>query len=275
MACCSRLLRGHFHQQAVPKRSPARSTDHFQGNACCRPLPGSDRAGEPTHPTSLPLPRHPIAGPAGEGRARWATRWKLHQQSRSPVVRFGRELACLRRPEPDGLRRPPAQRGPGRGGLPAKQVLPETPELSVTLLAGDQAQTRSSPGPWRLSWMSGSTPRVRTLPRCDRLGGEDHAHHRRPRQPVPEWSQDGPAAGVTHTLSVDFPVAAPAVGALNVYNSTGSRFKACESVTTHHPSRPWRSCRPLGGARRCVPSGWRGRPGSGCRGRGRAGCWPG
>src|SRR4051795_2043004 len=49
------------------KRSPARSTDHFQGNACCRPLPGSDRAGEPTHPTSLPLPGHPVPRPDREG----------------------------------------------------------------------------------------------------------------------------------------------------------------------------------------------------------------
>jgi hypothetical protein len=45
------------------KRCPARPTDHFQGNKCCRPLPGSDRAGQPAHSTSLPLPGHPISGP--------------------------------------------------------------------------------------------------------------------------------------------------------------------------------------------------------------------
>ena len=40
----------------------------------------------------------------------------------------------------------------------------------------------------------------------------------------PDWRQLAQQQGVTHTLSVGFPVATPTVGALNVYNSTGTPF---------------------------------------------------
>jgi len=107
----------------------------------------------------------------------------------------------------------------------AKQVLPETPEVSVTLLKGDQAQTAAFTGPVALElderqYDKGFGPCLDAAVSGEKITLTTAD----PDSPYPEWSRLARQQGVTHTLSVGFPVAAPTVGALNVYNSTGRPF---------------------------------------------------
>jgi GAF domain-containing protein len=109
--------------------------------------------------------------------------------------------------------------------LLAKHLLPETPEVSVTLLKGDQAETAAFTGalavelderqyekgfgPCLDAAVSGTKIKL-TMADSDEL--------------YPDWRQIARREGVTHSLSVGIPVATPKVGALNVYNSTGRPF---------------------------------------------------
>jgi len=109
--------------------------------------------------------------------------------------------------------------------LLAKQVLPETPEVSVTLLKGDQAQTAAFTGPVALElderqYEKGFGPCLDAAVSGEKITLTTAD----PDSPYPDWAQIARRLGVTHTLSVGFPVAAPTVGALNVYNSTGRPF---------------------------------------------------
>jgi transcriptional regulator with GAF, ATPase, and Fis domain len=109
--------------------------------------------------------------------------------------------------------------------LLAKRVLPETPEVSVTLLEGDHAETAAFTGAVALElderqYNKGFGPCLDAAVSGEKisLSIDD------PNGPYPTWRRIARQQGVTHTLSVGFPVAAPTVGALNLYNSTGKPF---------------------------------------------------
>jgi GAF domain-containing protein len=109
--------------------------------------------------------------------------------------------------------------------LLAKRVLPETPEVSVTLLKGDQAETAAFTGAVALElderqYDKGFGPCLDAAVSGEKI----NLAMADADSPYPDWRQIARQQGVTHTLSVGFPVAAPTVGALNVYNSTGRPF---------------------------------------------------
>jgi len=110
--------------------------------------------------------------------------------------------------------------------LLAKRVLPETPEVSVTLLKGDHApETAAFTGVVALELDERQYDRGFGPCLDAAVSGEKISLTiADPDSPYPGWSQIARQQGVTHTLSVGFPVAAPTVGALNVYNSTGRPF---------------------------------------------------
>jgi len=107
----------------------------------------------------------------------------------------------------------------------AKRVLPETPEVSVTLVEGERARTAAFTGalaiqlderqydngygPCLDAAVSGETIKL-TMDDSDSLYADFRAVAQR--------------QGVSHTMSVGLPVATRTVGALNIYNSTGRPF---------------------------------------------------
>ena len=109
--------------------------------------------------------------------------------------------------------------------LLARRALPENAEVSMTLMDGDRATTAASTatvalelderqydkgfGPCLDAAVSGTNIKLD-------LADAD--------SPYPDWCRIARQHGVTHTLSVGFPVAAPTVGGLNLYNSTGTAF---------------------------------------------------
>jgi GAF domain-containing protein len=107
----------------------------------------------------------------------------------------------------------------------AKRVLPETPEVSVTLVKNDLAETAAFTGSLAVElderqYDKGFGPCVDAAVSGEKITltmtDEDSLYR--------EWREIAHRSGVTHTLSVGFPVAAPTVGALNVYNLTGKPF---------------------------------------------------
>jgi transcriptional regulator with GAF, ATPase, and Fis domain len=107
----------------------------------------------------------------------------------------------------------------------AKRVLPETSEVSVTLLKGDHAETAASTGAVALQLDERQYDK-RLGPCLDAAvsGAKIKLTMADPDSPYPDWRQIARQQGVTHTLSIGFPVATQTVGALNVYNSTGRPF---------------------------------------------------
>ena len=107
----------------------------------------------------------------------------------------------------------------------AKKVLPETPEVSVTLIEGNRARTAAFTGalaiqlderqydygcgPCLHAAVSGETIRL-IMDDPDILYADFRAVAQR--------------QGVSHTMSVGLPVATRTVGALNIYSSTGRPF---------------------------------------------------
>ena len=118
--------------------------------------------------------------------------------------------------------------------LLAKRVLPETPEVSVTLLKGDHApETAAFTGVVALELDERQYDRGFGPCLDAAVSGEKISlSMAEPNGPYPSWSRIARRQGVTHTLSVGFPVAAPTVGALNVYSSTGRPFsQGSERIT--------------------------------------------
>jgi GAF domain-containing protein len=109
--------------------------------------------------------------------------------------------------------------------LLAKQMLPEAPEVSVTLLRGPQAETAAFTGPLAIhlderQYETGFGPCLDAAASgaTIKLATED------PVSPYPHFCQIAQRQGVTHSISVGLPVVTPTVGALNVYSSTGRPF---------------------------------------------------
>ena len=111
--------------------------------------------------------------------------------------------------------------------LLAKRVLPETPEVSVTLLRGDHAETAAFTGAVAIElderqYDAGFGPCIDAAV----SGGRIKLVTADPDSPYPDWCRVAHQQGVTHSMSVGLPAAAPTVGALNIYNLTGRPFTA-------------------------------------------------
>ena len=111
--------------------------------------------------------------------------------------------------------------------LLAKQVLPESPEVSVTLLKGERAQTAAFTGPVAIElderqYDKGFGPCLDAAVSGEKI----QLVMADPDNPYPDWARMAQQQGVTHSMSLGLPVATPKVGALNVYNSTGRPFSA-------------------------------------------------
>jgi GAF domain-containing protein len=109
--------------------------------------------------------------------------------------------------------------------LLAKQVLPEDPEVSVTLLEGDQPHTAAFTGALAIQlderqYDTGFGPCLDAAVAGQRinLALDD------PDNPYSDFCRLARSHGVTHSMSVGFPVATPTVGGLNLYSSTGQPF---------------------------------------------------
>ncbi|MFL6063773.1 MAG: GAF and ANTAR domain-containing protein [Friedmanniella sp.] len=107
----------------------------------------------------------------------------------------------------------------------ARQALPGSPEVSVTLLERDHARTAAFTGSLAVhlderQYASGFGPcldaavtgQTIKLAMADRDGL------------YPDFRRIAQRQGITHTLSVGLPVASRTVGALNVYSFTGRTF---------------------------------------------------
>lgn len=109
----------------------------------------------------------------------------------------------------------------------ARRTLPQRPEVSVTLVEGESARTAA---------FTGEPARQLDERQYDRGFGPclDAAVSGRtivltmdaPDEPYPDFRRVAGDLGVTHTMSLGLPVAAQMVGALNIYDSTGTAFSA-------------------------------------------------
>ena len=109
----------------------------------------------------------------------------------------------------------------------AKQVLPDTPEISLTLVKADDAETAAFTGAIALE-LDERQYDVGYGPCLDAaVSGETiNLAMADPDSPYPDFARAAEQQGVTHSLSVGLAVATPTVGALNIYNSTGQPFSA-------------------------------------------------
>lgn len=106
--------------------------------------------------------------------------------------------------------------------LLARPVLPEAPEVSVTLLKGDHAQTAAFTGTLAVEldeqqYAKGYGPCLDAAASGERIS----VLTTDPDTPYPAFARTTQQQGVTHSLSLGLPLTAPTVGALNVYNPTG------------------------------------------------------
>jgi transcriptional regulator with GAF, ATPase, and Fis domain len=109
----------------------------------------------------------------------------------------------------------------------AKQVLPETPEISLTLLEGDHAETAAFTGKIALElderqYDKGYGPCLDAAASGETI----NLVMADPDGPYPDFARAALQQGVTHLLSVGLAVTTPTVGALNIYSSTGHPFGA-------------------------------------------------
>jgi GAF domain-containing protein len=109
----------------------------------------------------------------------------------------------------------------------AKRVLPETPEISLTLLKGDDAETAAFTGKIALElderqYDKGYGPCLDAAASGETIS----LVMADPDGPYPDFAQAALQQGVTHSLSIGLAVTTPTVGALNIYNSTGRAFGA-------------------------------------------------
>jgi GAF domain-containing protein len=109
----------------------------------------------------------------------------------------------------------------------AKRVMPETSEISLTLLRADHAQTAAFTGRIALElderqYDKGYGPCLDAAASGEtiRLAMAD------PANPYPDLARAALQQGVTHSLSVGLAVPTPTIGALNIYSSTGQAFGA-------------------------------------------------
>jgi len=107
----------------------------------------------------------------------------------------------------------------------AKQVLPETPEVSVTLVEGNQARTAAFTGTLAVQlderqYDNGYGPCLDAAVSGQTIKLVMDA----PNSPYPDFCAVARRRGVSHTMSVGLPVASRTVGALNIYNLTGQPF---------------------------------------------------
>ena len=109
----------------------------------------------------------------------------------------------------------------------AKRVLPESPEVSVTLVKGDRAQTAAFTGQVAVylderQYERGFGPCMDAAAsgQVIKLVTSD------PESLYGDFCRLAQEHGVTHTMSMAMPATAETAGALNFYNSTGHPFSA-------------------------------------------------
>jgi transcriptional regulator with GAF, ATPase, and Fis domain len=107
----------------------------------------------------------------------------------------------------------------------ARHSLRETPEVSLTLVAGEGAWTAASSGPLALQldqrqYDSDSGPCLDAA----RYGEAVKLTIDGPDQPYLEFRQAAQAKGVSHTMSIGLATGDQVLGAMNIYNSTGKPF---------------------------------------------------
>lgn len=108
----------------------------------------------------------------------------------------------------------------------AKRVLPETPEVSVTLLRGDEGRTAVFTGDLalhldELQYDQGFGPCLDAAANWQtvKVTMDD------PDGLYPEFCRIAQDQGVSHSMSLPLPMTAGIAGALNLYNSTGQPFR--------------------------------------------------
>jgi GAF domain-containing protein len=109
--------------------------------------------------------------------------------------------------------------------LLVRRVLPEKSDVSVTLVQDGRAATAAFTGAVAVDlderqYDKGSGPCLDAAASGEMI----RLSMAEPDDPYPDWRAAAGRRGVTQTLSVGFPVAAPTVGALNVYNSSRAPF---------------------------------------------------
>jgi GAF domain-containing protein len=121
----------------------------------------------------------------------------------------------------------------------AKEVLSETPEVSLTVIEDKGASTPASTGPLALQ-LDQHQYDAETGPCLDAaLYGETIALTMAgPDQPYAQFRDAAQHQGVTHTLSVGLSTGDHALGALNIYSSTGQAF----SEDSDRIARTFASC---------------------------------
>jgi GAF domain-containing protein len=104
----------------------------------------------------------------------------------------------------------------------AKRVLPEAPEVSMTLLKGDHAETVAFTGSIAIAlderqYEKGYGPCLDAAASGERI----RLVMADPDNLYPDLARAALEEGVTHCLSVGMPLPTPTLGAMNVYNPTG------------------------------------------------------
>ena len=107
----------------------------------------------------------------------------------------------------------------------AKEIMSETPDVSLTLVDDTGASTPASTGPLALR-LDRQQYELETGPCLDaaRHGETIALTIAGPHQPYAQFRDAAQHQGVTHTLSVGFSTGDHALGALNIYSSTGQAF---------------------------------------------------
>jgi GAF domain-containing protein len=107
----------------------------------------------------------------------------------------------------------------------AKGVLPQTPDVSLTLIEGERAFTAAFAGSLALE-LDERQYEADHGPCLDAaLYGETiHLTVDRADQPYPDLRQAAQLKGVSHTLSIGLTTGDQVMGAMNIYNSTGRPF---------------------------------------------------
>jgi GAF domain-containing protein len=109
--------------------------------------------------------------------------------------------------------------------LLAQRMLPQTTDVSVTLLKGSQAQTAAFTGALAIhlderQYEKGFGPCLDAAVSGEKVKvAVDDTD-----SPYPDFCQIARRQGVTHSLSVGLPVTTPTVGGLNLYSATGRPF---------------------------------------------------
>lgn len=126
-----------------------------------------------------------------------------------------------------------------RLALLAKEVLLETPDVSLTLMEGKRAFTAAFAGPLALELDEHQYESNRGPCLDAAVYGETiHLTMGSTDQPYPDLRHRAQQRGVTHTLSIGLSTGDQVTGAMNIYNTTGRPF----SVDSDRIARTFAVC---------------------------------